>query len=112
MVWRTNYVVTEDDYIDYLPTPDHIPAQILDKLRASRRLFLGYTLRDWNARVLLRRIWQDKLPTEDSWAIAHEPDVFEKASWTAVGRAELLAAHSSDYVNALRAVVIETLNGQ
>ena len=35
VAWRNNYVVTEDHYIDYLPThniQDHLPIQILDKL--------------------------------------------------------------------------------
>ena len=38
-------MVTEDQYIDYLPThniQDHLPIQILDKLTGSRCLFLGY----------------------------------------------------------------------
>jgi hypothetical protein len=59
--WRNNYVVTEDQYIDYLPTQniqDHLPIQLLDKLTGSRCLFLGYALGDWNARVFLRRIWR------------------------------------------------------
>ena len=37
---------------------DHLPIQILDKLTGSRCLFLGYVLRNWNARVFLRRIWK------------------------------------------------------
>ena len=50
VVWRNNYVVTEDQYIDYLPTEnivDHVPIQILDKLTGSRCLFLGL----WVAQV-------------------------------------------------------------
>jgi hypothetical protein len=103
--WRNDYLVTEDQYINYLPSriiQDHLPIQILEKLTRSRCLFLGYTLRDWNARVLLRRIWQDQLLSERSWAIAYEPDDLEKGTWSTVGKVELLCAHSTDYVNALR----------
>ena len=103
--WRNNYVVTEDHYIDYLPThniQDHLPIQILDKLTGSRCLFLGYPLRNWNARVFLRRIWRGRPISENSWAIEQDPDPLEKASWSVVGHVELLAARLPEYVNALR----------
>jgi hypothetical protein len=105
LAWRNNYVVTEDHYIDYLPThniQDHLPIQILDKLTGSRCLFLGYALRDWNSRVFLRRIWRGKPITESSWAIQQDPDPLEKASWSVVGHVELLAAGLPDYVTELR----------
>jgi hypothetical protein len=109
VAWRNNYVVTEDDYIDYLPThnvQDHIPIQILDKLAGSRCLFLGYVLRNWNARVFLRRIWRGNPISENSWAIEDEPDLLEKASWSAVGRVELLTAALPDYVTELRSMLL------
>jgi hypothetical protein len=108
VAWRNNYVVTEDHYIDYLPThniQDHLPIQILDKLTGSRCLFLGYGLRNWNSRVFLRRIWRGKPITESSWAIQQDPDPLEKASWSVVGHVELLAAGLPDYVNELRSML-------
>jgi hypothetical protein len=110
VMWRNNYVVTEDHYIDYLPThnvQDHLPIQILDKLTGSRCLFLGYVLRNWNARVFLRRIWRGKPISESSWAIEQDPDPLEKASWSIVGHVELLAASLSDYVNTLRSTLTD-----
>jgi CHAT domain/SIR2-like domain len=110
VVWRNNYVVTEDHYIDYLPThniQDHLPIQILDKLTGSRCLFLGYALSDWNARVFLRRIWRGKPISESSWAIEQEPDLLEKASWSLIGHVELLAAGLPEYVNALRSMLVD-----
>jgi hypothetical protein len=107
--WRNNYVVTEDHFIDYLPTDniqDHLPIQILDKLTGSRCLFLGYVLTSWSARVFLRRIWREKPISESSWAIEHDPDVLEKASWSARGHVELLAASLPDYVDGLRAALV------
>ena len=108
VAWRNNYVVTEDHYIDYLPTnniQDHLPIQILDKLTGSRCLFLGYGLRNWNSRVFLRRIWRGKPITESSWAIQQDPDPLEKSSWSVVGHVELLAAGLPDYVGELRSML-------
>jgi hypothetical protein len=110
LAWHDNYVVTEDQYIDYLPTQniqDHLPIQILDKLTGSRCLFLGYVLRDWSARVFLRRIWTGKPISENSWAIEQAPDVLEKASWSLVGHVELLTASLSEYVSTLRSILGE-----
>lgn len=107
-----SYVITEDHYINYLPTHDihdSLPIQILDKLKGSRRLFLGYALRSWNARMVLRRIWQDKARGGESWAIANRPDALEESLWTAVGGVKLLSAHSSDYIAGLSAALSERL---
>jgi serine/threonine protein kinase len=107
--WMNNYVVTEDQYIDYLPTDNiHklVPVQILDKLKSSHCLFLGYAMRDWNARVFLRRVWQGESISEKSWVIENEPDVLEKDSWGLVGHVELLAAALPDYVDELRARLV------
>ncbi|MGZ4306826.1 MAG: CHAT domain-containing protein [Solirubrobacteraceae bacterium] len=114
VAWRNNYVVTEDHYIDYLPTQniqDHLPIQILDKLTGSRCLFMGYTLRNWNARVFLRRIWRGKPITESSWAIQQDPDPLEKASWSVVGHVELLAAGLPYYVGELRSMLEDWPHG-
>ena len=109
VAWRNNFVITEDHYIDYLPTDsiqDHLPIQLLEKVTGSRCLFLGYALRDWAARVFLRRIWRGKPISENSWAIEHDPDPLEKASWSVIGHVELLAADPADYVGALRSMLV------
>ena len=106
--WRDDYVVTEDQYIDYLPTQniqDYLPVAIFDKLKASHCLFLGHMLRDWSTRVFFRRIWQGKPMSENSWSIEHDPDVLEKASWGAIGRVELLDEYLPDYVTKLQAAL-------
>jgi hypothetical protein len=110
VAWRNNYVVTEDHYIDYLPThniQDHLPIQILDKLTGSRCLFLGYALRGWNARVFLRRIWRGQPISESSWAIEENPDPLEKASWSVVGHVELLGGSLPAYVSTLRSMLAD-----
>jgi hypothetical protein len=110
MGWRNNYVVTEDHFIDYLPTQniqDHLPIQILDKLTGSRCLFMGYPLRSWNARVFLRRVWRGRPISESSWAVEHDPGPLAKAAWSVVGHVELLAAPLPDYVRALRSALLQ-----
>ena len=51
-------VLTENDYIDFFAQDllNRIPTRILEYLRTSRLLFLGYALEDWNFRVLLRKV--------------------------------------------------------
>jgi hypothetical protein len=107
---RNNYLLTEDHYMDFLPSQnihDHVPVQILGKLMRSRCLFLGYTLRDWNARLLLRRIWHGTQLLERSWAVLTAPDDLELVTWRTIGNVELLWAHPSDFLNDLGAVLAQ-----
>ena len=101
--WKENYVITEDHYIDYLsksPIESLVPVQVLDKLRDSHCLFLGYTVRDWNLRVFLKRIWEGSLEAK-SWAVEPDPDVLEKDFW-AQSNVDLYAADLADYVGLLQ----------
>ena len=69
---RDNFVVTEDDYIGYLtqsPVESLIPLQILNKMRDSHFLFLGYRMRDWSLRVFLQRVWGEHPLEARSWAV-------------------------------------------
>jgi hypothetical protein len=111
--WKDNYVVTEDQYIDYLPTDNVnnvVPFQILDKLKSSRCLFLGYSMRGWNARVFVRRIWRGESMSDNSWAVESAPDILEKSSWRLMSRVELLAAPLPEYVGHLRSQ-LEAMQG-
>lgn len=51
-------VLTEDDYLDFLVTlserPDTLPHQIRGALSSSSLVFVGYSLADWDFRVLHR----------------------------------------------------------
>jgi hypothetical protein len=83
-----DFVITEDDYIGYLtqgPVESLIPLQILNKLRDSHFLFLGYRVRDWTLRVFLKRIWSDQPLQARSWAVDPEPDVVEQELWEEFG---------------------------
>jgi hypothetical protein len=79
-----SYVITEDDYIDYLIVPslnNIFPAQIMERIRESHFLFLGYGLRDWNLRVILSSIWNTERLSKRSWAIQVHPSSFDKTYW-------------------------------
>jgi len=81
-----SYVITEDHYIDYLTHTDVstlMPATLGAKLRHSHFLFLGYSMRDWNLRVMLHRIWAEQAQalTYKSWAVQLNPNPIDKKFW-------------------------------
>jgi hypothetical protein len=85
---RDNFVITEDDYIGYLtqsPVESLIPLQILNKIRDSHFLFLGYRMRDWSVRVFLQRVWGQHPLEARSWAVDPRPDVLERELWDHFG---------------------------
>jgi hypothetical protein len=103
--WDRSYVITEDQYIDYLVTDQVasvVPLQILNKLTSSHCLFLGYAMRDWSLRVFIKRIWRGRTLEDKSWAIEHEPDTLEKDFWNSI-HVELLSASPTEYVEELDA---------
>ena len=84
---RDQYVITEDDYIDFLArmTKDKAIPSIFAELFQSRHfLFLGYSLNDWNLRVVLNRVKKDLRRSKkgvSSWAIQHQPRPLERRFW-------------------------------
>ena len=79
---RDSYVITEDDYVEFLSRMTSkiaIPKPFAKPFRKSHFLFLGYGLRDWNLRVILYKIWQS-YPRKKyaSWAIQHQANELEK----------------------------------
>jgi hypothetical protein len=82
-----NYVITEEDYIDFLSrmtTSCAVPAIFFDHFRERNFLFLGYSLRDWNFRVILKNLGQRLDHGEDmpSWAIQKGASEFDKVLWS------------------------------
>jgi SIR2-like domain len=80
-----SYVITEEDYIEYLARTDVsilLPTQVAEILAQKHFLFLGYSLSDWNLRVLLSRVWQRQ---EDnsyrSWAANRTISQYDSDFW-------------------------------
>ncbi len=100
-----SFVITEDDYIDYLTRTDIsnlVPVTLAAKLRNSNFLFLGYGLRDWNLRVILHRIWGEQKLSYNSWAIQMNPLPVDQRFWSKRD-VEILNADLADYIAGLRA---------
>jgi hypothetical protein len=100
---KDSYVITEDDYISYLSwrdLPNPVPSSLEKLLRYNHVLFLGYGLRDWNLRVILRRIWEERKRPRTSWAIQLDPDELEREFWGKYG-VQILNAPLQRYISEL-----------
>jgi SIR2-like protein len=94
---RDSYVITEEDYVDFLSRmadQKAVPMQFMRHFRERHFLFLGYGLNDWNLRVILknlRTIPPDHPSDEDeeeddelrSWAVQFKPSDLERELWAA-----------------------------
>jgi hypothetical protein len=106
---RDSYVITEDSYIDYLAGADvgeQIPVALRERMADSHFLFLGYSMRDWNLRVILNRIWGAQQLDLKSWAVQREPAdpgarEVEEALWRDRGDVDLLYVPLDEYVGRL-----------
>jgi hypothetical protein len=101
---RDNFVITEDDHIGYLtdgPVEGLIPVQILDKVRESHFLFVGYRMRDWPLRVFLHRVWGERLEGARSLTVDPTPDVVEREHWQHFG-VHVLEQRLGEFVNELQ----------
>jgi DNA-binding SARP family transcriptional activator len=100
--WES-FVVTEDDYIDYLADSDvaaAVPVALAAKLRRSHVLFLGYGMREWNLRVVLSRLWEGGSLTYRSWAVVPAARPLEHQFWRERG-VDLLEMPLEEYVDTL-----------
>lgn len=98
-----SFVITEDHYIDYLTSSDSsslLPIKIKERLSLSSFLFMGYTPRDWNLRVLLYRIWENANVRNLSWAIQPPQQFLEREIWQRRG-VSVVEAALEDYLDAI-----------
>jgi DNA-binding SARP family transcriptional activator len=81
---RGSYVVSEDDYIDYLAHSQPaalLPVGLAARLRRSHFLFLGYEPGDWSLRVFWRRLWGEERIGYRSWAVSPQSDSLAADYW-------------------------------
>jgi hypothetical protein len=108
-----SYVITEDNYIEYLSRGDiaeHIPMTLRAQMAESSFLFLGYSLRDWNLRVILHRLWGQQALDAKSWAVQRDKPhaklaEIEQKLWNDRGDVDLLYVPLDEYVEKLRAEI-------
>jgi SIR2-like domain len=91
-----SFLITEEHYVDFLGRSEgaQIPQMLATAMRERSFLFLGYGLKDWNVRVLLRKLAQTRARTEKirSWAIVRDPGLAEQELW----RAQNIEMHDID----------------
>ena len=95
-----SYVITEDNYIDFLARADIsklLPVTLAAKMRHSHFLFLGYSLRDWNLRVILYRLWGEQKLSFRSWSILKSPHSRDQEFWSK-REVDVLNASLEDYI--------------
>ncbi len=100
--WES-FVITEDDYFDYLGRSDvaaAVPVAVAARLRRSHFLFIGYEMVDWNLRLVMHRLWGDRPMAYRSWAVDPEPTPLERAFWRRF-QVEVVDVAPSDYVELL-----------
>ena len=112
-----SYVITEEDYVNFLSRmtgQTAVPAQFMRHFRTRNFLFMGYGLNDWNLRVVLNNLWaalpgdagavQPEDEEEDlrSWAIQFRPSDLEVELWGA-RKVRIYDVDINEFVKRLRA---------
>jgi hypothetical protein len=111
-----SFVITEEDYVDFLSRmtgQNAVPAQFMRHFRTRHFLFMGYGLNDWNLRVVLNNL-RAALPGESepsqhagqaddlrSWAIQYRPSDLEVELWGA-RRVRIYDVDINEFVKTLR----------
>lgn len=110
-----SYVITEEDYIDFLTRmtgQTAVPAQFMRHFRSRSFLFMGYGLNDWNFRVVLNNLkcvlpanpdGSSALPEENlpSWAIQYRPSDLESQLWD-MRKVKIYDVDINEFVKQLR----------
>lgn len=105
-----SFVITEEDYIDFLSRMESAVPSAFSAYFSSRSfLFLGYGLRDWNLRVLLKKIRKNVGESADkpnssqptSWAMLLDPSAFEQKLWGRRG-VDLYDMKLEDFIAAMQ----------
>jgi SIR2-like domain len=94
-----HYLITEDDYVDFLGNPP-IPAQLEEYCNERSFLFLGYGMKDWNVRVLLRKLRTHHGADVRHIAIQKDCDAVQKQLWLQRG-VQVEQANLADFLQEL-----------
>jgi hypothetical protein len=80
---KDSYLITEEDYVDFLGRDKghYVPLYVEAKMRNKDFLFLGYSLRDWNIRVILRKLLKGTSTARRCWAIVSGKSQVEQQVW-------------------------------
>ncbi|UKO99140.1 SIR2 family protein [Nostoc sp. UHCC 0870] len=98
---QCNFVITEDHHINYLVYREIgqlLPKDILEILWESHNiLFMGFNPSDPDLRVIINRIWGERLVGQKSWMIHQsKPGELDKTFWNK-RQVELIDSRLEDY---------------
>jgi tetratricopeptide (TPR) repeat protein len=89
-------LVTEDQYLEYLPAQEIgalLPATLLRQINRRNFLFFGYSLQPWHFRLLWQRMRYQKRRLHDrSWAVVAELSTIEREFWRSHDIVPIVAA--------------------
>jgi hypothetical protein len=94
---RGSYVITEDHYIQYTARIDDRALPKTLTARWVNFLYLGYALRDFNLRVVVRRLQESDGMSRVSWAILRNPSASEVRYWQR-NSVELISMDLAEYL--------------
>lgn len=95
-----SFVITEEDYIKFLSRMRNaVPPAFYEYFSKRAFLFLGYSLSDWNMRVLLKEVSVSEIT---SWAIMSQPSAFERKLWER-RKVDIFDVQLEHFVAAIRA---------
>lgn len=92
---RDSFVVSDDDFADFDVTD--LPAAVRSRLLRSHVLYLGYVLRDWRTRVVVRRTFDRTTSMFRSWAVVRVTDDVDVRLWQQRG-VEVVTSDLGEYV--------------
>jgi len=110
---RDSWVITEEHYVDYLTRTDistWMPVALSSRLQESNLECLGYSLRDWNLRAILRRLRQDRSEGWKWWAVQLESAELDRSVWIKQDL-EILDATLEEYAGTLESTLAARRNG-
>ena len=102
------FLITEEQYVDFLGRPEagQIPPMLMTMMMMKKFLFLGYGLKDWNVRVMLRKLALARNPALkiQSLAIVRHASAAEKELWTRQ-HVDIYEVELDAFVEGLKAVL-------
>lgn len=104
-------VVTEDQFLDYLPAQEIgalLPPTLLQQVRKRSFVFFGFSLYEWHFRLIWQRMKAQKASLHGrSWAILVNPSAIEQQFWRSqlieplIAAPEAVAATVNEWLNTL-----------
>lgn len=77
-----HFLISEEHYVEFLGRgAQWVPCYLWNRMEGKSFLFLGYSLTDWNIRVLLRKLRDAIVQDIPSWAITRHPGAADEEIW-------------------------------